>query len=140
MTWLRLRDHEPPANTKLLVLIDGTVREGYIDEILLLGNVLPTRFQTVRYPDSDYLSKDQHSYWGYDPYWMLCPEKPVQEKDPRTNEQQWGDAVTKDRTLLKMQLQHLETLDNEQLLEVSKSISQGPIQNRARVILQERSK
>jgi hypothetical protein len=143
MTFIRYRDQKPPVNTPLLILIDGEIREGYIDEVLLLGNVLPTHFQTVHYPEREQW-KDQHSYWGYDPYWMLAPEKPKQETDPRTSGEcresllKRPDVSGPDEHL-ERSFAHMLTMSDDELIEVSQSISQGKIQKRAREILLQRN-
>ena len=135
--WIRMKDEFPPSNVPLLVLVDGTVREGYIDEILLLGQVLPTKFQTIHYPERDQW-KDQHSSFGFDPYWMLCPAKPVQERDTRVHEEGVlrgsGEAEEHEQA----SFEFLLTLENDVLAEVARCYVQGSVQKRAREILHER--
>jgi hypothetical protein len=135
--WIRLKEQEPPAHVKLLILTDdGIVREGYIDEVLLLGQVLPTRFQTVRYPDKGYTCQWQHSWWGDDPYWMICPKKPCQER--RKIPVHRSEVLSVESDSLERNLKALESLTDEQLREHAGCIVQGKIQERARELLKNR--
>ena len=142
MKWIRLRDEKPPVNTKLLVLIDGVVREGYLDEVMLLGNVIPTVFQTVRYPDSGYMSDWQHSHWGHDPYWMLCPEKPVQEQSEKLVStggiELPPNYFEEKRERMERSIEVMKAMTDDELITVSQCYSQGDVQKQARLILAER--
>lgn len=79
MTWIRYEDQKPKVNERVLVLINGEIHEGFLDEVLLMGHSEPTIFQTVYTIPKCELSSAQHWTWGEDPYWMPIPcEKPKQ--------------------------------------------------------------
>jgi hypothetical protein len=81
--WIRFLDEKPKIGERVLVLIDGEIHEGYLDEVDLWKSG-HTVFQTVFTIPSDSLSSAQHWSWGYDPYWMPIPcEKPEQLKMPK---------------------------------------------------------
>lgn len=136
--WIRYADQQPPANTPLLILIDGEVFEGYIDEVLLLGEVIPTRFKTVRFPISRNMSKDQHWDWGTDPYWMLCPTKPIQVAPKPSDREELISGFDEDNRLARS-IKVMQKMTDKELLEVSRSYSQGDIQDHARLILASRN-
>ena len=136
--WIRYADQQPPANTPLLILIDGEVFEGYIDEVMILGQVIPTRFKTVHFPISRNMSKDQHWDWGTDPYWMLCPKKPIQVAPPPFGRDELFSAMEEDQRLA-ASIKAMKKMTDKELLVVSSSYSQGDIQDHARLILADRN-
>ena len=83
--WIRYCDQKPKFKERVLVLIDGEIHEGYLEE-LDLWNGGPTLFQTVfTIPRCD-LSSAQHLSWGEDPYWMPIPcAKPAQNQTHKSH-------------------------------------------------------
>lgn len=91
MKWIRYSEEKPPLNIDVLVLVDGEIHEGYLDSVLLMGDIEPTEFHTL-YTNSRNggCGSPQHTYWGDDPYWMPIPcEKPTQIKTDKTKCELW---------------------------------------------------
>lgn len=79
MSWIRYEDKKPEIGQRVLVLIDGEIHEGFLDEVDIYKHG-PTVFQTVCTMPKSTLSSTQHWTWGEDPYWMPIPcEKPKQQ-------------------------------------------------------------